>query len=131
MVAYSNVGVIFGESVHVVMIFFCFGDVPGKSRVVFFPQGGALVLCAGRDESIPAAFFATSRVLTVMLIGKLLHVGVGGTFLRLVTGLVTPALELLLLRHGARFQDWVCHGMPAGVVRVKGVLAFDEDRLTR
>ncbi|CBN73919.1 conserved unknown protein [Ectocarpus siliculosus] len=31
----------------------------------------------------------------------------------------------------SRFQDWVCHGMPAGVVRVKGVLAFDEDRLTR
>ncbi len=25
----------------------------------------------------------------------------------------------------------MCHGMPAGVVRVKGVLAFDEDRLTR
>ncbi|CAN0314857.1 unnamed protein product [Pylaiella littoralis] len=31
----------------------------------------------------------------------------------------------------ARFQDWVCYGMPAGVLRVKGVLAFDEDRLTR
>eukprot|EP00752_Nemacystus_decipiens_P009672 g8641.t1 len=31
----------------------------------------------------------------------------------------------------ARFQDWVCYGIPAGVVRVKGVLAFDEDRLTR
>eukprot|EP00903_Cladosiphon_okamuranus_P012931 g12074.t1 len=31
----------------------------------------------------------------------------------------------------ARFQDWVCYGMPAGVVRVKGVLAFEEDRLTR
>eukprot|EP00904_Undaria_pinnatifida_P002819 jgi/Undpi1/12538/HiC_scaffold_6.g02207.m1 len=30
-----------------------------------------------------------------------------------------------------RFQDWVCYGMPAGVVRVKGILAFDEDRLTR
>lgn len=30
-----------------------------------------------------------------------------------------------------RFQDWVCYGMPAGVARVKGVLAFDEDRLTR
>lgn len=25
----------------------------------------------------------------------------------------------------------MCYGMPAGVVRVKGVLAFDEDRLTR
>lgn len=30
-----------------------------------------------------------------------------------------------------RFQDWVSCGMPAGAVRVKGVLAFDEDRLTR
>ncbi|CAN0364479.1 unnamed protein product, partial [Ectocarpus fasciculatus] len=39
----------------------------------------------------------------------------------------TSSLPLSL----ARFQDWVCHGMPAGVVRVKGVLAFDEDRLTR
>ncbi|CAM9206570.1 unnamed protein product [Scytosiphon promiscuus] len=39
----------------------------------------------------------------------------------------TSSLPLSL----ARFQDWVCYGMPAGVVRVKGVLAFDEDRLTR
>ncbi|CAM9589509.1 unnamed protein product, partial [Hapterophycus canaliculatus] len=39
----------------------------------------------------------------------------------------TSSLPLSL----ARFQEWVCYGMPPGVVRVKGVLAFHEDRLTR
>ncbi|CAM9509589.1 unnamed protein product [Discosporangium mesarthrocarpum] len=31
----------------------------------------------------------------------------------------------------SRFQDWVCTGLPEGVLRAKGVLAFQEDRATR
>lgn len=45
---------------------------------------------------------------------------------------IPPCSSLVCCRWRCnRFQDWVCYGMPAGVVRVKGVLAFDEDRLTR